>query len=267
MNVDRLIGLVGLAFAVLSLAYAFYVYRKGQQAKLLWVSVAAPFPIQVPLWAPRGSGFEIWRVFVLLWNRGHEAIEASDFVSPIVARVPDGKLLLAGIEARDALARAELFVAPASLPELKLSLLRPREAVVLFFDLPAASPGLSLDIQMKSLSSVRSQNSARDFTSVVSTFYTFAVLAGGILFYDAITSTLETLLQVDKRLVLLAAFVALVLCAFVGRALIERVGSAFSARHSLVVRTFRSNEALLAESSNLFSKAKEAASFAPYLRK
>src|SRR4051794_30277657 len=112
LNFDRVIGLIGLILTVASFAYAFYLFKKGQRGKLISIFQTPAIPVafgpgEIPnvslrYASPQGNieVKHIFRVFILIWNTGFEAIESIDFVKPITMKSIDQSLLFAGVFAK-----------------------------------------------------------------------------------------------------------------------------------------------------------------------
>ncbi len=163
-NIDRLIGIGGIAFGItsffISILYARHLYRKSQRDKLLYVDKTEPMLIggvlkalgtpMVVMYADRPVE-TVHRSYVLLWNRGHRPFEPSDFVDPILATCgPSGEFLGVGVHEVDLATNVSIsHSADQQTATISVQLLRPGEGAILFFDSdsPAARPNLKIELK------------------------------------------------------------------------------------------------------------------------
>jgi hypothetical protein len=151
MNIDRWLGVSGLLIGLIGLLFAYYFYIKTIRTKVLAIAYTKPIPLILPMKEIRVSyrgttQKALSRVFVLLWNKGTSAIEASDFIGPITLRGGESILLLK-IYDKDAAATATVDPENKS---ISISLLRPGEALILQIDAADDAFKPDLSVAMKS---------------------------------------------------------------------------------------------------------------------
>jgi hypothetical protein len=132
MTIDTFLGLFGAITGVIGLLAAYYFYRKSIRTKVLGIAFTDPIPILMTLGNLEViyEGFTVSalsRVYILFWNRGTAAIEATDFLAPIKIGVA-APILNLQIHDKDAAASATLNEKDR---ELSIGLLRPGEAITL----------------------------------------------------------------------------------------------------------------------------------------
>jgi len=141
MNIDRWIGVIGIALAVAGILLAIHFYRKTVRTKVLAIGYTAAIPLAL---SDDGAHRTRHHSFVLLWNRGSAPVETSDFIAPIT--VPDAALVGLDIYEQD---RAADVAIETPKHRLKVDLLRPGEAVILQLATTGKPDRLSLLVQMK----------------------------------------------------------------------------------------------------------------------
>jgi hypothetical protein len=132
VNIDRWLAIGGLAVGIIgiiiAIAVPLYFYRKGLRPKLFSVAYNGAFALMMStpgvtvsyLGSPRTA---LSRTNILFWNRGTSPIEDSDFIAPIA--FPDTEIIAIEILCKDPMA-----IASVEGHTLKISLLRPSEAIV-----------------------------------------------------------------------------------------------------------------------------------------
>jgi hypothetical protein len=149
MNVDRLIGIVGIVIGALGVLVAIFVplyfYRKSLRPKVLIFANTMPVPISIGDRPSLPFSDTKLRSFLLLWNNGSAPIVEGDFVRPISIDKPK-EVTEIKIFRKDA---ATALQVENNSREIQVKLLRPNEAVVLEI-ISGTSEELSLSIEMMS---------------------------------------------------------------------------------------------------------------------